>query len=346
VVERIGATVVRGIGAMPPAAARLLAFRPVRSDGMELDPRAQLAVKLLDRFGGPGYDELTPVEARSVLLEQAATFSGSPPDVATENLVVGPADAGVAARLYRPPRTDRAPLLVWYHGGGWVLGDLDSHDAICRYICHRARMYVLAVDFRLAPEHPFPAAVDDALAAFRWAAEHATDMGADPQALAVAGDSAGGNLSAVVAQLTAKEGGPAPAYQVLIYPVTDVSTKHPSYRLFPKGYFLTEAEMDWYCGHYLPDPEAAFDPRVSPLLEPDLAGLPPAYVATAGFDVLRDEGEAYARRLREAGVPTMLRRHTGLVHGFINAAMLMPPARAAVDEALAALRWNLTGTPL
>lgn len=345
VVDRLSAAVVSGIGSLPPRAARLLAPRPRRSDGLQLDPRAQLAVMLLDRFGGPGYDELTPTEARQVVLEQAATFSGRPPHVPTEELRIGEGDVAVGARLYRAADVG-APLVVWYHGGGWVVADLDSHDAICRYVCDRANVNVLAVDYRRAPEDPFPAAVDDAVTAFRWAVAHAEELGADQGAVAVAGDSAGGNLSAVVSLVTSQDGGPAPAFQLLFYPVTDVSTKHPSYRLFPEGYFLTEAEMDWYTGHYLADPADARDPRVSPLLAPDLTGLPPAYVATAGFDVLRDEGEAYAARLRDAGVPTVLRRHSGLVHGFVNAALVMAPARAAVDEALAAMKWQLAGKPL
>jgi len=184
----------------------------------------------------------------------------------------------------------------------------------------------------------FPAAVEDALAAFRFAAEQATTLGVDPGRIAVGGDSAGGNLAAVVSQLALAEGGERPAFQLLFYPVTDLSTKHASYRLFAEGFFLTEQQMDWYRGHYLPDEAAARDPRASPLLAKELAGLPPAYLATAGFDPLRDEGEAYAARLREAGVPTALRRHAGLVHGFCNALSLGRHPRQAMEEAARALR--------
>jgi acetyl esterase len=197
------------------------------------------------------------------------------------------------------------------------------------------------VDYRLAPEYPFPAAVEDALAAFRFANAETERLGVDPARIAVGGDSAGGNLAAVVAQLAADGDGPAPAFQLLIYPVTDVSEKRDSYRLFRDGYGLTEAEMDWYRDHYLPDEAAALDPRASPLLAPDLAGLPPAYMATAGFDPLRDEGEEYAARLRAAGVPVVLTRHPGLIHAFVNAVNVSPLAREAVLEAVGALRMGL-----
>ena len=250
------------------------------------------------------------------------------------------------ARLY-DPAPDRGPrgLLVYLHGGGWVVGSIDTHDPVCRFLAHAADVGVLAIEYRRAPEHRFPAAVDDAFAAFRWAAGNAGALGCDPARVGVAGDSAGGNLAAVVAQLAARDGGARPALQLLSYPVTDVSRKHPSYRLFADGYFLTEREMDWYRGHYLPDEGAARDPRASPLLASDLHGLPPAVVLTAGFDVLRDEGEAYARRLAEAGVPVRLRRHAGLIHGFCNATGMSRSARAAMEEATGWVR-DALATPL
>ena len=230
----------------------------------------------------------------------------------------------IAVRIYRDRPVEEAnptPLVVYLHGGGWVVADLETHDPFCRFLARELGFPVLAVDYRLAPESPFPAAVDDAVAAFEWAVEQSSELGVDPTRIAVAGDSAGGNLSAVVSQVTVAAGGPAPAMQALIYPVTDLSTKRNSYQLFAEGYFLTEAQMDWYRGHYVDD-AGVEDPRVSPLLADDLSALPPAYVATAGFDVLRDEGEAYARRLEEAGVPTTLRRHPGMVHGWVNAVSL------------------------
>jgi acetyl esterase len=246
------------------------------------------------------------------------------------------------ARFYVPHDATPSGLVVYYHGGGWTVGSLDSHDAACRFLAHTGRLRVLSVDYRLAPEHPFPAAVEDALAAFRWAVGAAAGLGVASDRIAVAGDSAGGNLAAVVA-LLARTDRTRPAAQLLVYPVTDMSTKRRSYRLFGEGYFLTQAEMDWYGRHYLPDRAAARDPRVSPLLAPDLSRLPPAMILTAGFDILRDEGEAYARRLEEAGVPVALRRHTGLVHGFGNATAVNRAACAAMTEAAGWLRARVAG---
>jgi acetyl esterase len=223
-----------------------------------------------------------------------------------------------------------------------VIGDLDTHDTACRLLAREADAGVLSIDYRLAPEHRFPAAVDDALAAFRWAAANAADLGFDRARVAVAGDSAGGNLAAVVTQLAMRDGGSRPAAQLLAYPVTDLSTKHASYRLFADGFLLTERDMDWFRAHYLPDAASAFDPRASPLLAPDLGGLPPAVVLTCGFDVLRDEGEAYARRLEEAGVRVALRRNAGLIHGFCNAVGVSPLSRTAMIEGVRLLRELLT----
>jgi len=245
----------------------------------------------------------------------------------------------IGVRLYQPFAGGvQRPLLVYYHGGGWVVGDLDTHDGACRFLALQAGVNVLSVDYRLAPEHRFPAAVDDAVAAFRWAVLHAPELASDPARVAVGGDSAGGNLAAVVSQLTARDGGPRPAFQLLIYPVADLSTKHESYRLFREGFFLTEKQMDWYRGHYLSDESAARDPRASPLLAEPLKNLPPAYVATSGFDPLRDEGERYARKLEAAGVPVTLRRHGGLIHGFANATGVGTSSRRAMEEICAALR--------
>jgi len=333
-------TVVAALVSLPPPLQRLLAGGPVRIDGLELDPSMQLILRLVRLSGRRGLDTMTPAEARDEIRRNAAAFAGVVSPVARIDATAVPGPAGaIPARLYVPAkgaRRRRRGLLVYYHGGGWVVGDLDTHDPVCRFFAREADVTVLAVEYRRAPEHPFPAAVDDALVAARWAAREADSLGIDPACLAVAGDSAGGNLAAVVAQRATREGGPRLAAQLLIYPVTDVSRKHPSYSLFRDGFFLTEAEMDWYRGHYLPDDAAARDPRASPLLAPDLRGLPPAMVLTAGFDVLRDEGEAYARRMEEAGVRVSLRRQAGLIHGFCNATAVSRPALAAMREAA---RW-------
>jgi acetyl esterase len=240
------------------------------------------------------------------------------------------------------------PLIVFFHGGGFVQGGLDSHDGICRLLAKHAGAHVLAVDYRLAPENPFPAAVEDACAALDWALEHAPELGADPARVAVAGDSAGGNLAAVSARVAAQradEVGRAPILQVLIYPATDFVGRSRSHELFEQGFFLTREDMDWFTASYVAgaDPE---DPRLSVLRAPDLGAVPPALVVTAGFDPLRDEGEAYAQRLRDAEVPVVVRRFPGLIHGFINMTGISASARDAVLEMAGTVRALLrVGSP-
>jgi acetyl esterase/lipase len=338
--SRVALELARGLLALPAPLKRLLSGRrPIRRDGLTLDPEIQLLLALLGWLGHRSFDQMSPAEARAEVERLAQGFSGGAPSLARveDRSIPGPAGA-LPVRHYVPAGVAHpAPLVVYYHGGGWVVGSLASHDATCRFLAWEARVPVLAVDYRLAPEHRFPAALEDALAALRWAAAEHAVLGVDPARIAVAGDSAGGNLAAAVARLARREAAPQPAFQLLLYPVTDLSAKHPSYRLFPEGFFLTEGEMDWYRGHYLPDESAALDPRASPLLAPDLAGLPPALVVTAGFDVLRDEGEAYARALERAGVPVRLERHAGLIHGFANMFVVSRSCRAAMRAAATAL---------
>jgi acetyl esterase len=333
--------VVRTVATLPQSVQRKLAGPPRVVAGQELDPEVQLLLRLLGPTPAPTHD--TPAAARAARSRDARVFAGERFAVArTEDVRLPGPTGAVDARLYVPEEAPaQPPLLVYLHGGGWVVCDLDTHDNVCRFLAREAGVLVLSVDYRLAPEHRFPAAVDDALAAFRHAAEHAGELGADPGAVAVGGDSAGGNLAAVVSQLAVAEGGPLPSFTMSIYPVTDLSTKHASYEHFGDGYVLTEAQMDWYRTRYLPNDEAALDPRASPLLADDLSGLPPTYVATAGFDPLRDEGEAYAHRLRESGVPVALRRHGGLIHGFVNTVGSTRSGRAAMQEAVGALRMGL-----
>ncbi len=344
--DRVQGTFASGVDRLPSSVLRVLAGgRPIRLDGQELEPEVQLGLVML-RFGGHrDLDTLTPAVAREEIRRNARIFAGSPieMDAVVTRTIPGPAGP-MPVRLYKPHESPPPrPLIVYYHGGGWVVGGLDTHDATCRHLAHETRAAVLAIDYRLAPEHRFPAAVEDAVAAFEWAVREAASLDCDSSRIAVAGDSAGGNLAAVVAQLTTRAGGPRPVVQLLIYPVTDLSTKHPSYRLFSQGFFLTEAEMDWYRNHYLADEEAARDPRASPLLAPDLSGLPPTIVATAGFDVLRDEGEAYARRLQDAGVRVELRRTAGQIHGFASATGVSLSARKAMAEVTQLLRAVLGG---
>jgi acetyl esterase len=332
------AIVVGIVTALPAFVQRLLCGgRPLRVDGLELEPDIQLLLALRRLRGDRALDTMTPGEARVEIARGAASFAGVLVRVArVESLTLPGAGGPLAARLYVPDGAVRG-LLVYYHGGGWVVGDLETHEAPCRFLARETGLAVLAVDYRRAPEHRFPAAVDDALAAFRWASAESARLGVPPDHVAVGGDSAGGNLAAVVSLLATRAGGPPPRAQLLIYPVTDVSTKHPSYRLFADGFFLTERDMDWYRGHYLPDDPAAHDPRASPLLAPDLHGLPPAVILTAGFDVLRDEGEAYAKRLADAGVSVTHRRVAGQIHGFGNATGISASARTAMGEAARAL---------
>jgi acetyl esterase/lipase len=246
----------------------------------------------------------------------------------------------LAVRHYAPDEPDGPhPLLVFFHGGGFIFGDLDTHDRVCRVLCRHVGAHVLAVDYRLAPENPFPAAVEDASAAVRWACENASALGADRLRVGVSGDSAGGNLAAVAAQLAASDGGPAPALQLLIYPPTDGTGRRRSRELFGEGFMLTDAQMDWFETSYLGKERAdASDPRVSPLLAEDLSGLPPALVFTAGLDPLRDEGEEYAKAMQSAGTPTALRRFPGLTHSFLSMAGISRGCRDALLEIAGATR--------
>lgn len=346
--DRLARAVLRTVAALPRPVQRLLGGRPLCIDGTELDTEVQLGLRLMTLAAGTTFEKLPLPEGRAQI-DREAWIVGAASEVGEvrERTVAG-ADGPIPARLYRPHHDPslRLPLLVYFHGGGFVLGGLGAADSVCRFLAAKAGVAVLSVDYRLAPEHPFPAGVNDAIAAFDHAIAHADDLGIDPTAVGVGGESAGGNLAAVVSLATTIEARTrpdrrTPDFQLLFMPVTDLSSKHRSYELFGDGLFLTEAQMDWYRDHYLTDPAQAVDPLVSPLLAEDLSGLPPAYVATAGFDVLRDEGEAYARRMREAGVPVGIRRHPGIVHGLVNATGVGQAATAALAEAAGALQIGL-----
>ncbi|HYH58938.1 MAG TPA: alpha/beta hydrolase [Thermoleophilaceae bacterium] len=315
---------------LPEGVQRRLSGTPVEIDGLRLSAEAQLLIKMREWSPRPAYSEVPVTEARELLEREARAARGRLIRVAdVRDLEV----AGRPARLY-VPETDRGGLLVYFHGGGWVLGSLESHEQPCRFLAREGGVRVLSVDYRLAPEAKFPAAFDDALAAFVWAREHAAELGVDPDRIAVGGDSAGGNLSAAVAQFA----DPRPALAVLIYPVCDLSQKTRSYELFRDGFFLTEASMDWYRGNYLPDEAAARDPRASPLLAEDLSEHPRTYLAVAGFDPLRDEGLAYGRRLEEAGVDVEITLNEGSIHGFANMVGIGRESAAAMTGAAQALR--------
>ena len=251
----------------------------------------------------------------------------------------------IPCRLYRPDKGTDHPLFVYLHGGGWVLGGLDSADNVARFICKHVNCAVLSVDYRLAPEHVFPAAVEDALAAVKWAAAHAGELGGDPKRVLVGGDSGGGTLTAVVAQMCRQEGAPRLAGQVLFYAATDaVHLDSPSYKEFDgPSYGLPRRDVEWYLDQYTPDPKERLNPQVSPLLAKDLHGLAPALVVTAEFDVLRDEGEAYARRMQEAGVKVKLMRCNGMIHGFVSTIGLIKRATMYFEEIAGEVRKMVGG---
>jgi acetyl esterase len=337
--------VSRALDLLPPALqVRLSGRPPIRIDGQTLDPGAQLLLALRERLGPPPAETLPVDEVRALTREETAIARGRlAPVAAVHDLEVAGGGGPLPARHYAPPDArDPAPLLVYFHGGGGVTGELDTHDAPCHTLCHHAGVHVLAVAYRLAPEAPFPGGADDGLAAFAWAVEHAAALGADAERVAVGGDSAGGNIAAVVAQAGARGELPAPALQLLIYPWMDLSRRRPSYELFGEGFFLTSATLDWYAGHLLGADGDSTDPRCSPMLSPDLSGLAPAIVVSAGFDPLRDEDEEYAQSMRAAGVPVVLRRFESLFHGFVNTGGVHRASRAALIEIAGMLRAGLT----
>ena len=345
--DRLEMAGARVVASLPASAKRRIAGKPIRRDGLELDLDMQVLLKLEQRNPRPPLSSGTPARARQDLRHSVRVVAGAPVALAdVRETTIRGADGPLPARLFVPQdRRDEGPgpLIVYYHGGGWVAGDLDTHDQPCRLLARASGARVLSVDYRLAPEHPFPAPVDDAFAAFRDAVGRAEELHADPARIAVAGDSAGAHLAAVTARQAAADGGPAPAFQLLIYPVTDLVEVAPSRLTFAEGFILTKANMDWYEEQFLGPDTDRHDPRVSPLLADIPADVAPALVVTAGFDPLRDEGEAYADRLREAGVRTLLRRHAGYVHGFTHALIGGSGPREAIAEMGGVVRAALAG---
>jgi len=343
-----GAVTAVGVKVIPwiPDAAKRMLFRgrAVIIDGNTLDPTLQLMLTSLRTVGIDGLvvDD-NPAASRAQMHEMTVGFPGPQIHVEVDDISL-PGPAGdIPARHYRPASGGATSVLVFYHGGGWVIGDLDTHDTLCRLTCRDAGVHVLSIDYRLAPEHPAPAAVQDAYAAFKWAYEHAGELGAIPARVAVGGDSAGGNLAAVVCQVARDEGGPAPLLQWLLYPRTDFTANTRSLSLFARGFLLTKRDMDWFQAQYLRGAGLGpADPRISPLLAESLSGLPPALIAVAGFDPLRDEGQSYAAALRAAGTAVDLRLMGSLTHGFASLFQLGGGCAAATTELISALRAHLS----
>jgi len=302
-----------------------------------LDPDAASVYKLYQEAGRPPYETVTPQEARELYLKGCLAASPTPPELAGVSPLAIPAPHGtIAARVYTPARrrdkAGLAPALVFFHGGGWVIGNLDTHDVACRKLAHEGEMTVIAVDYRLAPEHKFPAAVEDAITATQWIAASATELGIDASRLAVGGDSAGGNLAAVVALSAREAGGPAIAGQLLVYPATDFAMRHPSHGEPETSVLLTHSVIRWFRDHYLNGVADGEDWRASPARAKNLADLPPAYVLTAGADPLRDEGADYAQRLQDAGIAVTYRHFPGQFHGFFTMGKFLEQSNVAISQ--------------
>ena len=311
---------------------------------MTLDPQAQTLLTKLAAAGRPPRSQMTLAEARALSIATAVEANDPPEPVGTvENRVIESSGLSIPIRIYTPDAAGPFPMLLYFHGGGWVLSNLDTHDSLCCKITNRAQCIVISVDFRLAPEHKFPAAVEDSFAATCWATEHATELNGDAQRIAVAGDSAGGNLAAVVALMARDQHKPALIYQVLIYPVTGYHTPGtPSYFELGEGYNLTREEMIWFWRSYLRDEQDVQNPYAVPMHAQALHDLPPAFILTAEYDPLRDEGEAYAAHLRENGIPVTLKRYPGMLHGFVNMSGILDQGKQAIEDIAAALRQAFT----
>ena len=312
---------------------------------MPLDPQVSTLLDQMEAQAGPSINQMTPEDART-MMRTLGTLAKYPDERAPahDRRIPGPAGE-IPIRVYTPAASEPLPVVVFFHGGGWVIGDIETHDATCQQIATSVPAVFVSVDYRLAPEHRFPAALEDCLAATRWVGAHAGELGADGAHLAVAGDSAGGNLAALVALQARNQGGPPIVFQLLVYPATDLTCSFPSHVENGEGYLLTSESIRWFLDHYISEPERKGS-DASPHFADDLSRLPPALIITAEFDPLRDEGEAYAARLKEAGVPVTLTRYDGMIHGFFGMELVVDGAARAVQQAVSALRQALCASRL
>lgn len=306
---------------------------------MPLDPQVEALLNKWAAMGMQPRHTLPVAEVRTQAITSAATLAGEkePVKQVEDREIPGP-EGNIPIRIYTPEGDGPFPIVVYFHGGGWVLSSIETHDSICRTLTNVATCIVVSVNYRLAPEHKFPAAVEDGYAATSWVAENAASINGDSTRIAVGGDSAGSNIAAVVALMARDKDGPHLVYQLLVYPIMDYLPDTPSYEENAEGYYLTKADMLWFWNHYLSSETQGKHPYASPLQAASLKSLPPAFVITAEFDPLRDEGEMYAARLREAGVPVIVKHYNGMIHGFFNMAGVLDQGKKARIDAGLALR--------
>ncbi len=310
---------------------------------MELDPQMKAILDTIAAAGGKPFNALTPAAAREAIKLMAQVFGGAAEQMAKvdDRRIPGPAGE-IPVRIYTPEGAAAKGVLVYFHGGGWVIGDIGTHDDVCRSLAKGAGCVVVSVDYRLAPEHKFPAGPEDCYAATKWVAQNAAALGIDANRIAVGGDSAGGNLAAVIAQMARDRGGPKIAFQLLIYPATDWSKESASQREFTQdGYILSRGDMVWFYDHYMTSAADKTNPYFSPACAKSLAGLPPAFVLTAAIDPLRDEGEAYAEALRKAGGAVTAKRYRGVCHGFIMMGAKLDTGKQALADCCAELKKSI-----
>jgi len=305
---------------------------------MALHPQCKAFLDRLASSGAPPIEQLPLAEARAVRSEMIEASGPEEPVAEVQNRSMPGPGGPIAVRVYRPVKNQTLPALIFFHGGGFVICSLDTHDRECRNLANASGCAVISVDYRLAPENKYPSAVEDAYAATQYVAEHAAEFGIDPQRIGVGGDSAGGNLATVVATLARDRGGPPLKFQLLIYPLVDFADNSPSMQQYAKDYFLTRESMDWFTDCYLPNRAAAREPSASPANAEDVRGLPPAMILTAEFDPLRDQGEAYARKLQSAGVAVELKRYDGMIHAFFSFPGVIDTAKVATTDVASALR--------